>query len=96
MIDFWFTTGSTYSYLTAMRLPDVERASGISFRWRPFSLRTFLQEKNHIPFADKPAKCAYMWRDIERRATAYELTVQYPRRIHSGRMFSRTSSRSWG
>jgi 2-hydroxychromene-2-carboxylate isomerase len=36
-IDFWFSIGSTYTYLTVMRLPEVERASGVRFRWRPFS-----------------------------------------------------------
>jgi 2-hydroxychromene-2-carboxylate isomerase len=25
----------------------------------------------HVPVADKPAKTAYMWRDIERRAAMY-------------------------
>ena len=40
-IDFWFTMGSAYSYLSVMRLPDVERSSGISFRWRPFHLLIF-------------------------------------------------------
>jgi len=67
-IDFWFTTGSTYTYLAVMRLPTVERETGIAFRWRPFHLRAILQEMNHVPFADKPAKEAYMWRDLERRA----------------------------
>lgn len=31
-IDFWFTMGSTYSFLTVMRLSEVERSTGISFR----------------------------------------------------------------
>jgi 2-hydroxychromene-2-carboxylate isomerase len=70
--------GSTYSCLSAMRLPDVERATGVIFRWRPFSLRTILQEMKHILFADKPAKCAYMWRDIERRAAMYGFSVRLP------------------
>src|SRR5690348_2886728 len=67
-IEFWFTMGSTYTYLTVMRLPELEKASGIPFRWRPFHLLTILQEMKHVPFADKPAKAAYMSRDIERRA----------------------------
>ena len=57
-IDFWFTMGSTYSYLSVMRLADVERSTGVSFRWRPFHLLLILQEMKHVPFADKPAKCA--------------------------------------
>ena len=77
-IDFWFTMGSTYSFLTVTRLRDVERASGISFRRRPFHLLVILQEMKHVPFADKPAKSAYMWRDIERRAAMYGIEAQVP------------------
>lgn len=68
MIDFWFTTSSSYSYLSATRLPEVAHTNSVPFRRRPFNLRTILAEMNHIPFSDKPAKCAYTWRDIERRA----------------------------
>jgi 2-hydroxychromene-2-carboxylate isomerase len=67
-IDFWFTMGSTYTYLTVMRINQVQRSHGVVFRWRPFDLLTILKEMKHVPFADKPNKMAYMWRDIERRA----------------------------
>jgi len=77
-IDFWFTMGSTYSYLSVMRLADVERSTGVAFRWRPFHLLLILQEMKHVPFADKPAKSRYMWRDIERRAALYGLPVKLP------------------
>lgn len=77
-IDFWFTMGSTYSYLSVMRLDAVERASGVRFNWRPFHLLTILQEMNHVPFANKPAKCTYMWRDIQRRAAMYGIPVSVP------------------
>jgi len=77
-IDFWFTMGSTYSYLSVARLAEVERSQGISFRWRPFHLLTILQEMKNVPFADKPVKAAYMWRDIERRAAMYGVAVKLP------------------
>jgi 2-hydroxychromene-2-carboxylate isomerase len=77
-IDFWFTMGSTYSYLSVMRLDGIERSSGIRFRWRPFHLLVILQEMKHVPFADKPAKSAYMWRDIERRAAMYGISASLP------------------
>jgi 2-hydroxychromene-2-carboxylate isomerase len=77
-IDFWFTMGSTYTYLTVMRLAAVEKATGIGFRWRPYHLLTILQEMKHVPFADKPAKSAYMWRDIERRAAMYGVPARLP------------------
>jgi 2-hydroxychromene-2-carboxylate isomerase len=32
-IDFWFTMGRTYSYLSVMRLVQLERLTGIRFRW---------------------------------------------------------------
>jgi 2-hydroxychromene-2-carboxylate isomerase len=77
-IDFWFTMGSTYSYLTVMRLAGVEAQTGVAFRWRPFHLLTLLQEMRHVPFADKPAKASYMWRDITRRAQKYGIPVKTP------------------
>ena len=77
-IDFWFTMGSSYSYLSVMRLLEVERSAGIRFDWRPFHLLVILQEMKHVPFADKPAKSAYMWRDIERRAVMYGIPASLP------------------
>jgi 2-hydroxychromene-2-carboxylate isomerase len=77
-IDFWFTMGSTYSFLSVMRLAEVERSTGITFRWRPFHLLVILQEMKHVPFADKPTKSAYMWRDIERRAAMYGIPARIP------------------
>jgi 2-hydroxychromene-2-carboxylate isomerase len=77
-IDFWFTMGSTYSYLSVMRLAGFERSTGISLHWRPFHLLVILQEMKHVPFADKPAKSAYMWRDIERRAAMYGIPASLP------------------
>src|ERR1700758_3263598 len=77
-IDFWFTMGSTYSFLSVMRLEEVERSTGVSFRWRPFHLLVILQDMKHVPFADKPTKCAYMWRDIERRAAMYGIPASLP------------------
>ena len=81
-IQFWFSIGSTYSYLTVTRLADVEEQSGVRFDWRPFSVRALMQEMNNVPFVGKPAKEKYMWRDLERRAARYgidvALPVQYP------------------
>jgi 2-hydroxychromene-2-carboxylate isomerase len=71
MIDFWISIGNTYSYLSVMRLGPIEEASGVSFRWRPFSVRAIMVEQNNIHFAGKPVQTAYMWRDIGRRARKY-------------------------
>lgn len=77
-IDFWFSIGSTYSYLTVMRLAQVADATDISFHWRPFNVRAIMMEMHNRPFVDKPAKAAYMWRDIERRAAMYGLPARLP------------------
>ncbi len=49
-IDSWLTMGSTYTYLSVMRLGAVERTHGVSFRWRPYNLRAILAAMNHVPF----------------------------------------------
>jgi 2-hydroxychromene-2-carboxylate isomerase len=77
-IDFFFTMGSTYTYLAVMRLPEIERMSGVALRWRPFHLLTILNDMKHVPFADKPAKMSYMWRDIERRAAMHGIPIKVP------------------
>jgi 2-hydroxychromene-2-carboxylate isomerase len=77
-IDFWFTIGSTYTYLTVMRIDDIEKTQNVEFRWRPYSCRIIMTEQNNIPFTGKPVKKAYMWRDIERRALMYGFPAQVP------------------
>jgi len=77
-IDFWFSIGSTYTYLSVARLIGVEEETGIRFDWRPFSVRELMIEMDNIPFLKKPAKAQYMWRDIERRAQKYGLGATLP------------------
>ena len=77
-IDFWFTTGSTYTYPTVSRLHKVEAASGVSFRWRPFNARAIMQEMDNIPFATKPIKlatCGVTSSDVH-RSTGFQSTCQ--------------------
>jgi 2-hydroxychromene-2-carboxylate isomerase len=58
VIEFWFSIGSTYTYLSVMRLAEVERSRGIAFRWRPFSVGQIMIEMDNIPFRTKPVKAA--------------------------------------
>lgn len=41
-------------------------------------MRAIMKEQNNIPFATKPVKAAYMWRDIERRAAMHGVPVKVP------------------
>jgi 2-hydroxychromene-2-carboxylate isomerase len=76
--DFWFSIGSTYTYLTVQRLETIEEQTGVKARWRPFSVRALMQEMNNVPFIGKPAKEKYMWRDFQRRAERYGISVKVP------------------
>jgi 2-hydroxychromene-2-carboxylate isomerase len=77
-IEFWVSVGSTYSYLTVSRLPRIEAETGLTFTWRPFSVRAIMLAMDNVPFARKPVKARYMWRDIARRAAMYGLAPQLP------------------
>ncbi|MEM9124161.1 MAG: 2-hydroxychromene-2-carboxylate isomerase, partial [Pseudomonadota bacterium] len=77
-IDFWYSIGSTYSFLTIMRLDDWSAEHDATVRWRPFNVRTVMSQQKNIPFAGKPVKSAYMWRDIERRAAKYHIHASLP------------------
>ena len=72
-LDFFLYFGSTYTYLTVMRIEEAASAAGVAIRWRPFNVRDIMVEMDNIPFRTKPAKLRYMWRDLERRAKRYGL-----------------------
>src|SRR6187431_855707 len=69
-IDFYFSIGSLYTFLTVMRMDRVEDTTDIRFVWRPFRVRTIMQEMNNLPAA-QPRKLAYAFRDVHRRAAMY-------------------------
>jgi len=77
-IDFWFSIGSTYSYLSVMPLPEVARTEGLAFRWRPFNVRQIMREMDNRHLAGKPVKYRYMWRDIERGAAVQRFSANVP------------------
>jgi len=55
-IDFWYSIGSTYSFLTVMRLDDWCAEHDATVNWRPFNVRTVMSAQQNIPFAGKPAR----------------------------------------
>ena len=79
-IDFWFSIGSTYTYLSVNRLADVSKKENIKFNWHPFSVRKIMMDMDNIPFTppSKKIKSDYMWRDIERRAKFYGFFANVP------------------
>ena len=78
-IDFFFSIGSTYTYLSVTRILDVEKKNQVKFNWKPFSVRSIMKEMNNIPFPkEKLNKVNYMWRDIERRSEGYGFFAKTP------------------
>ncbi len=77
-LDFFFYFGSTYTYLSVMRIEEAAEKAGVAIRWRPFNVRDIMVEMDNIPFRTKPMKLQYMWRDLERRAKRYGLRFVEP------------------
>ena len=79
-IDFWFSIGSTYTYLTVNRIAGVAKKENLSINWKPFSVRKIMMDMDNIPFTppSKKVKSDYMWRDIERRAKFYGFEAKVP------------------
>ena len=78
-IDFYFSIGSTYTFLSVTRILDIEKKNNIKFNWKPFSVRAIMKEMNNIPFPKaKKNNVDYMWGDIERRAKSYGFFAKTP------------------
>ena len=79
-IDFWFSIGSTYPYLSVNRIAEVAKKENLLINWRPFSVRKIMMDMDNIPFTppSKKIKSDYMWRDIERRAKFYGFEAKVP------------------
>lgn len=79
-VQLWFEYGSTYTYLTVLRIGRAAAARGIEIDWRPFLLMPILvaQGLNEGPFLPFPNKLRYMWRDLERRAKRHGLPYRRP------------------
>lgn len=75
-MDFFLFYGSTYTYLTVMRIEKLAETAGVAIRWRPFNARQIMIEMDNIPFAKKPIKAKYMWRDLERRAARHGIAFK--------------------
>lgn len=73
-ITVWLSIGSTYSYLTALRINAIKQEKGLNLLVKPISIRAIMKSMDNIPFPpSKKIKVDYMWRDIERRAEWYGL-----------------------
>ena len=79
-IEFWFEFGSSYSYLSVMRIDGLARASGLRIVWRPFLLGPIFRSFgwSTSPFLLQKEKGAYMWTDMERQCRKFGLPWRRP------------------
>jgi len=69
-IEFWFEFGSTYSYLTMMRIEDEAQRYGVKVVWKPFLLGPIFQSLGTTPLKEKNA---YVLKDMARQSEKYGL-----------------------
>jgi 2-hydroxychromene-2-carboxylate isomerase len=82
-LEFWFDFGSSYSYLSVMRIEALAKRHGVSIMWKPFLLGPIFKSFgwDNSPFVLQEAKGAYAWRDIARRCEKYDLPWRQPTRF---------------
>lgn len=79
-IEFWFEFGSSYSYLSVMRIEQAAARVGVTIQWRPFLLGPIFKSFGWTtsPFVLQTWKTEYVWRDMERECRKYGLAWTRP------------------
>ncbi len=75
ILQFWFSFGSTYTYLSTQRIEQLARPRGISIEWYPFILKKIFSGSGNQSDA---RKLNYMWKDMQRRADRHGLAYNKP------------------
>ena len=75
-LTFWVSIGSTYTYLTALRLSKFIRYNDFDISFKIINIRWIMKKMDNVPFPpSKPSKVNYMWKDIQRRAEIYQIPI---------------------
>ena len=84
-IEFWFEFGSTYSYLSAMRIEDLATQYAVQVSWQPFLLGPIFKSFGWTasPFVLQKEKGEYVQKDMARQCKKYgvpwKMPTQFPR-----------------
>jgi 2-hydroxychromene-2-carboxylate isomerase len=80
VIEFWFDFGSSYSYLSAMRIEEAAAGAGVAVQWKPFLLGPVFQALgwSTSPFVLQKEKGDYAWIDLRRQCRKYGLPWRQP------------------
>ena len=75
-LTFWISIGSTYTYLTALRLSKFICDNDFDISFKIINIRWIMKKMDNVPFPpSKPSKVNYMWKDIQRRAEIYQIPI---------------------
>ena len=75
-LTFWVSKGSTYTYLTALRLSKFRADNRFNISFKIINIRWIMKKMDNVPFPpSKPSKVNYMWKDIQRRAEIYQIPI---------------------
>jgi 2-hydroxychromene-2-carboxylate isomerase len=79
-IEFWFDFGSSYSYLSVMRIEAEAHRRGVRVIWKPFLLGPIFRAlgMENSPFVLQKEKGAYVRRDMARQCRKYGLRWRDP------------------
>jgi 2-hydroxychromene-2-carboxylate isomerase len=79
-LEFWFDFGSTYSYLSMMRIEALAERHDVAIAWKPFLLGAIFKSFgwSSSPFVLQKAKGIYTWRDMARQCEKYGLPWTQP------------------
>lgn len=85
-IEFWFDFGSTYSYISAMRIDRLVAESGVDIQWRPIMLGSIFRSLGWAssPFVLQKEKGAYVWVDMARQCAKYHIDWRQPSNFPRG------------
>ena len=75
-LTFWISIGSTYTYLTALRLSKFISDNDFDISFKIINIRWIMKKMDNVPFPpSKPSKVNYMWKDIQRSAEIYQIPI---------------------
>ncbi len=74
-LQFWYSFGSTYTYLSSQRIEELAESRDIILEWYPFILKAISSGSGN---QSNPRKVNYMWRDLKRRADRHGLEFNKP------------------
>ena len=60
-IKAWLSIGSTYSYLTALRINAIQRDMGLKLSVKPISIRAIMKSMDNIPFPPTKKWQVHVW-----------------------------------